>query len=288
MREWFCPGPQEPAFHAAAVAGCDHNPKDLNLSISIMARAQARPNPTRSLQERTDRIRCEEDVYTYHLVRVSRNRKTGPIPVTTTSANSCPANCSFKGNGCYAESGPLAVHWGRVNSGARGGSFDDLLEEVSTLRRNALWRHNQAGDLTPSSPGVIDASLLIRLAWINKGRRGFTYTHYRPTGANRGAIAAANRLGFTVNLSAETLGQADEYADLGIAPVVVVLPAHATKATCSPAGRHVVVCPASVGNSDCLNCGICQQRDRACIVGFPAHGSGAKRIEAIFLKQGRS
>ncbi len=225
--------------------------------------------------------------YRYHLVRVSRNRKTGPIPVTTTSANSCPPSCSFKGNGCYAETGPLALHWDRVNSGQRGADFDTLLEELGTLRRNALWRHNQAGDLTPSSPGVIDARLLIRLAWINKGRRGFTYTHYRPTGANRGAIATANRMGFTVNLSAETLGQADAYADLGIAPVVVVLPANATKPTHSPAGRHVVVCPAAVGNSDCLNCGICQQRDRASVVGFPAHGSGSKRVEAIFFKEMR-
>lgn len=219
--------------------------------------------------------------FTYHLVRVSRNRKTGPIPVTTTSANSCPPTCRFKGNGCYAESGPLAVHWNSVTQGGRGGTFDALLEELGTLRRNALWRHNQAGDLTPCAPGVIDARLLIRLAWINKGRRGFTYTHYPPTMANRGAIAVANKLGFTVNLSAETLAQADAYADLGIAPVVVVLPAATTKAMRSPAGRQIVVCPASVGNSDCLNCGICQQRDRASIVGFPAHGSGARRIEQL-------
>lgn len=279
-------------FQGAAISGSAHNIEDSILSISIMARAHARPNSIRPHQAASDlpphlahETRAEEDVYTYHLVRVSRNRKTGPIPVTTTSANSCPPSCSFKGNGCYAENGPLAVHWGRLNSGARGGTFDTLLQELATLRRNALWRHNQAGDLTPSSPGVIDARLLIRLAWINKGRRGFTYTHYRPSGANRGAIATANRMGFTVNLSAETLEQADAYADLGIAPVVVVLPADATKPRRSPAGRHIVVCPASIGNSDCLNCGICQQRDRTCIVGFPAHGSGARRVEAIFLKQ---
>lgn len=258
------------------------------MSISIRARAPARPNSGRVLQQRPDFIHStypEQEVFTYHLARVSRNRKTGPIPVTTTSANSCPPDCSFKRNGCYAESGPLAVHWARVDSGVRGGTFDTLLEELGTLRRNALWRHNQAGDLTPSSPGVIDARLLIRLAWINKGRRGFTYTHYRPAGVNRGAIATANRMGFTVNLSAETLEQADAFAELGIAPVVVVLPADATRPMRSPAGRHVVVCPASIGNSDCLNCGICQQRDRACIVGFPAHGSGAKRVEAIFAGQ---
>ncbi|MNV10281.1 hypothetical protein BKP43_38700 [Variovorax boronicumulans] len=118
----------------------------------------------------------------------------------------------------------------------------------------------------------------------NRGRRGFTYTHYPPTPGNQAAILNANRLGFTVNLSAETLDQADEYAELGIAPVVVVLPQGAAKATSTPAGRQVIVCPASTGNSDCLNCGICQQRDRASIVGFPAHGSGAGRVQAVFFR----
>jgi hypothetical protein len=228
------------------------------------------------------------DLFTYHLIRVSRNRKTGPIPVTTTSANSCPRTCGFRGNGCYAQSGPLALHWKAVSGGLRGSTFDELLQEIGTLRRHALWRHNQAGDLTPASPGVIDAGSLMRLAVANRGRRGFTYTHYLPTSANRIAIHRANQLGFTVNLSAETLRQADDYVNLGVAPVVVVLPSSTTRATRTPAGRHVIVCPASTGNTDCLNCGICQQRDRASIVGFPAHGSGAKRVETIFFKEMRA
>ncbi|MCY1537685.1 hypothetical protein D9M68_731910 [compost metagenome] len=78
--------------------------------------------------------------------------------------------------------------------------------------------------------------------------------------------------------------QADAYADLGIAPAAVVLSQGATKSIRTPAGRQVIVCPASTGNSDCLNCGICQQRDRAAIVGFPAHGRGAERVQAIFFE----
>jgi len=251
-----------------------------------MARAQARPYSNRPPRKRAGHsgvASSAQDTCTYHLVRVSRNRKTGPIPVTTTSANSCPPSCSFKGNGCYAESGPLAVHWRHVSDGRRGHSFDELLREIATLRRHALWRHNQAGDLTPEAPGVIDARMLTRLAMANRGRRGFTYTHYPPTPGNQAAILNANRLGFTVNLSAETLVQADAYADLGIAPVVVVLPQGVTKPTRTPAGRQVIVCPASTGNSDCLNCGICQERNRVAIVGFPAHGSGAGRVQAVFF-----
>jgi len=252
-----------------------------------MAQAHARPQSTRPSQERLNHspaASTQQDICTYHLVRVSRNRKTGPIPVTTTSANSCPPNCSFKGNGCYAESGPLAIHWRAVSAGARGSTFDELLQEIRTLRRHVLWRHNQAGDLTPEAPGVIDAGKLTRLAMANRGRRGFTYTHYPLTPDNQAPILHANRLGFTVNLSAETLVQADAYADLGIAPVVVVLPQGLTKPIRTSAGRQVIVCPASTGNSDCLNCGLCQQRDRAAIVGFPAHGAGAQRVQAIFFE----
>ncbi|WP_354414712.1 DUF7227 family protein [Variovorax atrisoli] len=223
--------------------------------------------------------------FSYHFTRFSRNRKTGPIPVTTTSANSCPPNCGLRRNGCYAESGPLAIHWRAVSQGVRGATFEELLQEIGTLRRHVLWRHNQAGDLTPSAPGVIDAELLIQLASANRGRRGFTYTHYPPTSENRVAIQQANDLGFTVNLSAQTLAQADAYADIGVAPVVVILPTGTNRPVRTPAGRHVVVCPASLGSTDCSSCEICQQRDRVAIVGFPAHGVRAKQAQAVFLAE---
>lgn len=209
--------------------------------------------------------------------------KTGPIPVSTTSSDSCPPTCSFKGNGCYAEHGPMLLHWRAVDAGKRGGTLDELCERVAVLPRHQLWRHNQAGDLPMSSPGRIDRKALRQLTLANKGRRGFTYTHHRPTKPNVDAVREANDNGFTVNWSAETLAQADEYAALGAGPVVVVLPTDATKPVNTPAGRSVIVCPASIGNTDCLNCGICQHRDRQPIVGFPAHGTAAAKAERVFF-----
>ena len=208
--------------------------------------------------------------------------KTGPIPVTTTSAGSCPPTCSFKGNGCYAEGGPLAIHWRAVTAGKRGGTLDELCAKIRALPRHQLWRHNQAGDL-PGYQGELDPGAVRRIAEANKGRRGFTYTHYRPTATNQEIVTRANKAGFTINWSAETLEEADEFAALGAGPVVCVLPADTTKPMQTPAGRHVIVCPAATGNTDCLNCGICQQRDRQAIVGFPAHGTGAKRVQKVFF-----
>lgn len=219
----------------------------------------------------------------YHFTRVSGNQKTGPIPVSTTSSDSCPPTCKFNnGGGCYAASGRLAIHWKAVDAGRRGGTLDELCNQVAALPRHQLWRHNQAGDLPVTSPGRIDRKALRQLTLANKGRRGFTYTHHRPTKPNVDAVREANDNGFTINWSAETLEQADEFAVLDAGPVVVVLPIGATKPTRTPGGRLVIVCPASIGNTDCLNCGICQHRDRAGVVGFSAHGSGAKKVEAIF------
>lgn len=222
--------------------------------------------------------------HTYHFTRVSSNAKTGPIAVTTTSAGSCPPTCSFKGNGCYAESGPLAMHWRAVSTGKRGGTLDELCEKIESLPRNQLWRHNQAGDL-PGYQGELDPGAVRRIAQANKGRRGFTYTHYRPTATNQEIVARANEAGFVINWSAETLEEADAFAALDAGPVVCVLPADQLKPLKTPEGRHVIVCPAVTGNTDCLNCGICQQRDRQATVGFPAHGSGAKRVQKVFFME---
>ena len=66
----------------------------------------------------------------YHLTRVSSNSKTGPIPVSTTSRNSCPEACELKGSGCYAESGPLRLHWDAVGAN-RGYDLDKFCDEIS-------------------------------------------------------------------------------------------------------------------------------------------------------------
>lgn len=217
-----------------------------------------------------------------HLTLVSRNAKTGPIPVSTTSAESCPTACPFNNaNGCYAASGPLALHWRKVTNGLSGDNYGAFLDKVSRLMKGQLWRHNQAGDLIGEGD-TLDVQALALLVKANKGKRGFTYTH-KPldTQAERDAIRDANKGGFTVNLSGNTLDHADTLADMGIAPVVVVLPHDATQNTMTPKGRKVVVCPATQRDDvSCASCGLCQKQ-RDSIVGFPAHGPSKRKASAI-------
>lgn len=219
-------------------------------------------------------------MYRTHLVAKSGNEKTGPIPVTTTGAQTCPKACPFRNDregGCYAQGGPLGMHWRAVTDGRRGSGWKGLCEAIAALPDGQLWRHNQAGDL-PGDGVAIDADALSALVTANKGRRGFTYTHYEPSAAGNGAaIAAANADGFRVNLSANNPAHADDLAALGIGPVVCVLPEDAIENTRTPAGRRVVVCPAT--QRDDVNCATCQlcQRQRDVIVGFPAHGSSKRK-----------
>tara|TARA_R110002126_G_scaffold291144_1_gene450585 strand:- start:456 stop:890 length:435 start_codon:yes stop_codon:yes gene_type:complete len=139
---------------------------------------------------------------------------------------------------------------------------------------------NQAGDL-PGLGENIDAHALGQLTRANNGRKGFTYTHKHSTESNREAIRSANTNGFTVNLSANTLAHADELAEINCGPVVVVLPSDQIANTTTPAGRKVVICPATVRDDiTCATCGLCQ-RQRSAIVGFPAHGTGKRKASAV-------
>ena len=211
-----------------------------------------------------------------HLTLKSANAKTGPIPVSTTASDSCPTDCAMKAE-CYAATGPLALHWKAVSEGRRGTDWPTFTTAVAALPDGQLWRHNQAGDL-PQANGTVDAAALGQLVAANTGKRGFTYSHHRDA-ASINWIRHANAWGFTVNLSANDIQDADTLADHAAGPVVVVLPSTQTTNTTTPKGRAVVVCPATQrADVSCATCQLCQ-RQRSAIVGFPAHGTRRRTID---------
>lgn len=236
--------------------------------------------------------------YQTHLTRKSRNKKTGPIPVSTTTYKTCPDACPFKGAGCYADVGPLALHWRKVTEGRTGSAFNQFLQQVADLPDGQLWRHNQAGDL-PGDGETLDADAVEALANASAGKQGFTYTHYDAAHpVNRTVIARANSYAFTINLSGNSPAHADKLADLQIAPVVTVLPSDLERRKKggewvetlaeyrdriadveTPQGRKVVVCPATYQDDvSCATCKLCA-RQRDAIVGFPAHGTSKRKAD---------
>ena len=220
----------------------------------------------------------------YVLNPVSSNSKTGPMPVSTSNSSTCPDACPIKVKGCYAKYGPVGLHWRKLDKGESKNavSWSDFLTQVKRIQRGSLWRHNQAGDLNGSN-NEIDVLALRQLINANRGKRGFTYTHYpMDTIANMMAVHQANNEGFTINLSGNNVTHADELKALNVGPVVCMMPRDAAKVSHTPAGNKVVICPAeNTDKVNCLTCGLCQKSDRNYVIGFRAHGTAAKTVELI-------
>lgn len=225
-------------------------------------------------------------MHTFHLTRISNNQKTGKIPVSTTSADTCPDSCPLKSAGCYAKSGKLSMHWNAVTANKRGVDFETFIESIRRLPRGQLWRHNQAGDL-PGLNETIDKVALERLVQANRGKRGFTYTHKPMTPENMAAIKVANANGFTINLSANSLSHADQLKALNVAPIAAIITSDSPKTFRTSGGNKVVTCPAQTSERvTCEKCKLCSLSSREYIIGFLPHGTGKKHAEKLTTRGG--
>ena len=163
--------------------------------------------------------------------------------------------------------------------------MDAFCEKIVALPDGQLWRHNEGGDLPSSDRKHIDRVKVAKIVHANKGKKGFTYTHYNPAdGDNASIIQEANHGGFTVNLSADNLAEADQFKKLNVGPVVVVLPRDQHTNLKTPEGNQVVICPFDTKGIQCNDCKLCAWRDRKVIIGFPAHGSSAKKAELVAIQ----
>ena len=208
----------------------------------------------------------------------SGNKKLGGIPASIVSPETCPPSCGFYGKGCYAEFGASGHHWRNVEH--HGLEWQDFVNRVRALPDGQLWRYAVAGDL-PGQGEAIDSRALGDLVRANHGKRGFAITHKQVTDVNRVILHSANVFGFTINLSADTLEQADQKSVFGL-PVVVVLPEHASGDIRTPEGRRVVICPAQTRpDVTCASCRLCSVSKRKGIVGFRAHGQMKKTVSRI-------
>lgn len=219
-------------------------------------------------------------MFRFSFTLVSRNRKTGPIPVVRTSKNSCPDSCVLKNNGCYAEIGPTNMWWSKLNH--KGLNEQELIESLYTIPIRSIWRMNEAGDL-PHKNGNIDGNFLSQVVLANSARKasGFAYTHHDMSIEwNRYCVKKANDCGFTINLSCESVEDAIEKQK--IAPVVVIVTEEfwQNSRNIRKIGNSFVVrCPAEYNeNMNCAQCRICANNRRKSIVGFTAHGVNKRKV----------
>jgi len=216
----------------------------------------------------------------YSFVKVSQNKKVGPMPVVMASRNTCPPSCEMM-ESCYAKFSFTGIHWRKLDD--KGLDFDTLLNKIGTIAKRAIWRYGIAGDL-PGDGTTLDVDKMSALAKANKGKHGYAYTHYPVTKENVGTLAMVNARGFTVNLSANNLDQVDDYIKTGL-PVVTVLPQDAPDVSYTEQGNKVVVCPQQQNPEiTCQQCEICAKPERNYVIGFKAHGTSKKKAEAVFFK----
>lgn len=237
----------------------------------------------------------------YHISRRSKNDKTGPILVTTSSRLTCPDSCIFKRQPgdktikCYADQHGMVFHWDKVTKGERGYIWPRFIAHLTAvLEPGEVWRHNQAGDLPKDrrDPEAICREQVVQLAEVTTATQSecFTYTAYdftRPD--NLETIKLANTYpGMTINVSAKSIAEADHAVSLGL-PVAMALPKEANpkyggpKSFKTTAGNRVTICPATYKDElTCVGCKfLCQRKNRDCIIGFPAHGQGAKNVDLV-------
>lgn len=214
----------------------------------------------------------------YYLNMASGNKKTGIMPVSTSHKGTCPDSCPFKVKGCYAKSGPLAFHWNKVTEGVRGVVWTEFLAQVRKIPKGTLFRHNQSGDLV-GNDDLIDKNALRELTSAVKKIKAYGYTHYPLNAENVEALTEANENGFTINVSTNNIREVDDALATGL-PVVTVLPVETVARTVKTEKNNtVLVCPASRGvDITCIQCGLCQQKNRKFAIGFVAHGTGKKNL----------
>lgn len=232
----------------------------------------------------------------YHLQPISSNKKTGPIATSTSDASTCPPSCGLFET-CYAKTGPQALHWRKVTEGSRGNDWQDFIAKVKALPRRSMFRHNVSGDLQGLGESL-DAHALGELMAATAARQltAWTYTHKTRHADMIADMSRQHPNGLIVNLSTDNLAHADMvYRQRHGLPVVTMLPSHyeadRIKATHTPDGHLVVTCPATIREGvTCQSCGngspLCARRDRAFIVGFPAHGTRKKKANLIAMTEG--
>jgi len=222
----------------------------------------------------------------FQLVKKSSNAKIGPIPATNSARATCPPACPLAGaGGCYAEAGfHTRLNWDKLDAGERGKEWREFVADIAALPDGTLWRHNVSGDLPPIAPDEIDDTKVSELVAANKGKRGFTYTHYPMDRVNSRIVRAANSSGFTINASANTEAQALDYAKRGLPTVAIISKQERGENWhgFERSGVRFVQCPAEYKEGvTCKSCKLCSHAKRTTIVGFTVHGTRAKSADII-------
>lgn len=241
------------------------------------------------------------------LLPTSSNKKTGDIMQSYSSRSTCPKDCVFKNNGCYAEGYHTKMVWDRCEDkndaryvingeqlkiGLLEGVFNKLRKNPT--RESILFRHNVAGDLAVEGTNLIDVNRVDTIAGAieeaNKVAgeiiKGYTYTHCNIDLNASDIIHDAAHKRFLINASCETVEEVKHAKSLGINAVIASVDPKETEKELKAVGLYGAQCPAQVNEGmDCDRCQLCAKNRKVVII-FEVHGqSKGKARRVIQIKR---
>jgi len=216
-----------------------------------------------------------------HWVPVSKDAKTGEVPVSYSPKETCPGSCSLKEGGCYA--------WGLFYLKSLGGKISDgrielrsLTDALKKIKSTAkIARHRVAGDIVGDVPETIEECKTIK----NAGLINIGYTHNWRSNE-------AQPLKEYFRASCQTVGDVLDARKMGWAATLIVPPGTGKRVTL-PNEEVAYKCPARhdvVGEKDitCNTCTLCKVGKSTSnkTVMFEVHG-GAATIKYATGKYGK-
>lgn len=221
----------------------------------------------------------------------SKNRKTGPIPVTSRAQSTCPTSCPFFNNGCYGENrgaNPRTLF--EIARNSETALTVDGLERAMRKRGNPtrfngralrrvlpIVRDREVGDVLDPATGEIDHTWLRGVAGAARrvGMTVFGYTHVRNVW--RSDVPD----GYVMNASCETPDDVADAWDRGLPAVVV---GDRDQWSAMMPGTRFVSCPAESIDVTCAECGLCAKQSRmddpesAPVIVFRPHGQRLAKV----------
>tara|TARA_Y100001963_G_scaffold91937_1_gene126609 strand:+ start:205 stop:957 length:753 start_codon:yes stop_codon:yes gene_type:complete len=234
----------------------------------------------------------------FHLSQRSTNSKTGDISVSTNSRETCPSNCPYKNNGCYADQYPMRFHWDAISKKERGVKWSEFKKQLREIKGDSL-RINQAGDLVLDDLGNISKVFLKGIIENTKQLKNiWTYSHHNlDNKENIKRVKAATKKGFVINASCDDLSTVDKRIKQGLQTVSIISSEDSrikkikgkdgktyfkqTETIRTPEGIKCVVCPAQkFENVNCKNCLLCSKIRNYPLI-FISHGAQAKKVNQV-------
>jgi hypothetical protein len=194
------------------------------------------------------------------------------------SLNACPADCPFRGNGCYATVGPIALHVARLSDTdghtACLNAADAIYDAVRSGQARRPLRLFVSGDAhcEECARVIADAARTWQRA---SGQPVWGYTH------NWRRIPSDVWNGLSVRASCETDADVADARARGYSVARVVR--EFTSRAWAQDGQQYVACLEQTRGVKCADCRICWRAPHL-NVAFAAHGNKSAVIRALAEK----